>query len=175
MTVDMTQQAGAGQGIGLVHFITNLCQIGAAADELAGDVVSAWPSRGILERARVGGDCSKETISNALGNGPVGNLQQAIDEFTRGGFSGGDPVQIAIASVALVMVNIDQELTILDTAADLAEPFEARGVCGDYAIKLVSRLGFLKKMIGVEKLVLLRVAIFVPTEDLFSLVFEGES
>src|SRR5882724_8506986 len=166
--IDMLQKTRAGERIGLVNFVADPGEVGAAFDEFAGDVVGAGPGVGILEGAGVGGDGGEKAIRDGRGDGPIGGLQEAEDDFTAGRLAGGDPVDVAIAGVAGVMVDIDEELAAANRVADLAETFEAGAISGDDAIKLLTGAGFLNEMAGVEKGVFMRHGIFIPAGDLFA-------
>jgi len=63
---------------------------------------------------------------------------------------------------------------MVNATAHFAQAFKTGSIRRDHTIEFVARFGFLKKMIWIQELVFLRIAVFVPTQHLFALVFEGE-
>ena len=75
VAVNVFEQPGAGERVGLVNLVANRGEVRAAADEFAGDVVGARRGGGVLEGAGVGGDGGEEAVGNALGDGPRAALR----------------------------------------------------------------------------------------------------
>ena len=144
MAVDVTEQSRTGERIGLIDFIADFGEVGAPADEFAGNMVSGWASGGILERAGIGRDGGEEAVGNGLGDGPFGDPHDAEDEFAAGRLAGRDPVDIGIARIALVMIDIDQQISVLNAFADLPQPLETGAIGGNDAVELMPRLRFLE-------------------------------
>jgi hypothetical protein len=61
---------------------------------------------------------------------------------------------------------------MLDAGADFAQALITRGIGRNHTIELVSGFRLLKGMVRVEKLVLLRITILIPAENLFALILE---
>ena len=81
VAVDVPQQPGAGERIGLVDFVADLGEVGAAAHQFAGHVIGAGARGGILKRAGVGETAVKRQSAIGLVMGHSAILQQAEDEF----------------------------------------------------------------------------------------------
>ena len=175
MAVDVPEQSRTGERIGLIDFIADFGEVSAAADEFAGNVISGRARAGILERAGIGRDGGEEAVGNGLGDGPFGDPHDAEDEFAAGRLAGRDPVDIGIAGIALVMIDVDEELATGDAGADFSEAVKAGGIRGNDAVELMAGLGPLKQMLGIEELVFLRERIFVPAKDFLAFSAEGES
>src|SRR5439155_16583728 len=79
-----------------------------------------------------------------------------------------DPVDIGVAGVAFVMVDVDQEAAPGDARTDLSQAVETGGVRGDNAVKFMARFGLLKKAVGIEEVVFFREPVLVPTQDLLA-------
>src|ERR1017187_234862 len=174
VAVDVPQQPGAGEWIRLVHLVADLSEVSAAADELARDVIGPGARAGILKGAGVGGDGGEEAVGNALGDRPLGNLQQPEDEFPRRRLVSGDPVQVGVARVALVVVDVNEELVVAKAPPARAEAVEGGRVGGYDAVELHALLGLLDDAVPVEELVFLRDAIFVPASDFLAFGAERE-
>jgi len=82
VAIDVPEQPGAGERIGLIDFIADPRQVGAAAHQFAGNVIGARARGGVLEGPGVGRDGGEETVCDPLGDGPLGDLQQAKDELS---------------------------------------------------------------------------------------------
>ena len=87
---------------------------------------------------------------------------------------GGDPVQVGVARVALVVVDVDEELAVGNAPPDRAETVEGGRVGGHDAVELHALLGLLDDAVPVEELVFLRNAIFVPTGHFLAFGAERE-
>jgi hypothetical protein len=72
-----------------------------------------------------------------------------------------------------VVIDVDQELAVGNAWGDGTQALEAGRVGSDYAIEFKTCLGFLEEMIRIEKLLLLRIAVFIPADDFFALVLQG--
>ena len=130
VAVNVPQQPGARERVRLVHLVADLGEVGAAAHQFAGDVIGVRAGARILKRAGVGRDRGEQAVRNALRDWPLGHFHQPEDEFPVGRFAGGNPVQVAEARVALVVVDVDEELAVGDAASDRAEAFEGGRVGG---------------------------------------------
>src|SRR5262249_34474289 len=105
---------------------------------------------------------------------PARDFQEAINQFASRRFTRRNPVDIGIARIAFVMINIDEQLSARDAFAGRAKPFEARAIGGDDTIKFLSAFWFLKQLAWIEEGVFLRHFILVPTGDLFALALQRE-
>ena len=97
-----------------------------------------------------------------------------MDEFAAGRFARRNPVDVAVTGVALVMVNVDEQLPLLDEISDGAEAFVAGAIGGDDEIERFAGLGFLKISFGIEKSVFRGNGILIPTDNLLSFCAESE-
>src|SRR5690349_4185219 len=175
MAIDMFQQTGARERVGLIDFIANFREVCAAPDQFSGDVISAGTRARILEGARVSGDSSEKTISDRLGDRPFGNREEAEKQFARRGLACRDPIEVGVAGVALVVIDVNEELAVSDTRRNRTEALETGGIRGNHAIEFRAALRPLKEAVRVQKLVFLGNRIFVPANDLFALVLQGHS
>src|SRR2546422_7619531 len=137
-------------------------------------MVSGRARAGILKRAGIGRDGGEEAIGNGFGNGPSGDTHDPENEFATGRLAGRNPVDIGIARVALVMIDIDEDLATGDAGADFSEAIKTRRIGGDHAVKFMPLLRLLKEMVGIEELVFLGERVFVPAPDFFAFGTEGE-
>src|SRR5262245_6475784 len=174
MIVYMLEEADARERVGLINLVANPGEVRAALHEFGGDVVGRRPGVGILKRAGVGGNGREQAIGDRRGDGPAGNLEQAENQLASGRFPGRDPVDVAIARVAGVVVNVDQQFPVLNAFAHFAQPLETRAVCGNHAVEPQSRGRGLKQLVRVEKGEFLRHVVFVPTDDLLALFPQRE-
>jgi hypothetical protein len=122
---------------------------------------------------------SVETAVNrqsAIGRviGQRATFEQAVNQLAGGRLARGDPVHVAIARVAFVMVNVDENFPVRDMFADPAKTLEARAIGGDDTVEFHPGLWLLKQSVGVEKFVFLRKGILVPTDDFFAFVLERQ-
>jgi hypothetical protein len=86
----------------------------------------------------------------------------------------GNPIDIAVARVAFVMVNVDENFPMADTSAEPAQALEACAIGGDDAVKFHSALRLLEQSIPIEELVFLRNGIFIPAINFFPFIFERQ-
>src|ERR1700676_4538362 len=99
---------------------------------------------GILKRAGIGGNGRKQQVGNRLGDWPAGDLQQTINQFATRCIARGDPIYIRISWIADVMINVDQDFSIPDAIANLAQALKTGAIGGDNTIKLFARLRLLQ-------------------------------
>jgi len=174
VAVNVAQQAHTGERVGLINFIADFCQVSSAADKFTSNMIRARARVRILERTGVGGNRCEKAISDLLCNRPFGCSEELENKFAGRGLTGGDPVDIAVASIALVMIDIDENLARRDARADGAEPFETCGISCNHAIELLSGLRLLDDAVGIQESVFFRGNILIPAGDLFALVLKGE-
>ena len=74
-----------------------------------------------------------------------------------------------------MMIDIDEDFSIGDAPSHFAEPVEARGIGCNNTVKLDTRFGLSKKMLWIEKLVLLRQSILIPADYLLALGTKSKS
>src|SRR5213594_1230072 len=141
---------------------------------MRGHVVGRRTRAWILKGAGVGGHGSEEAISDLRRNGPVAGLEKAIDEFTGGRLLVGDPIEVPVARVAGVMVDIDEDLPVLDALPGLAEPLEAGAIRGNHAVECATWLRGVEEAVRVEEGQLAGHRILVPNGDGLAGVLEGE-
>ena len=79
-----------------------------------------------------------------------------MDKFASGRFTRRYPIHVPVASVALVMVNVDEKLSLRDELADFTETLKAGAIRGDDQIKLLTRLRFLHGAFRIEESIFLR-------------------
>src|ERR1700719_1141694 len=72
------------------------------------------------------------------------------------------------------MVYIDEQFALGDGRGHRAKALEAGGIGSDDAIEFGAAPGFLKKLVGIKELILLRNDIFVPAHDLLSFIPQGQ-
>src|SRR5262249_37750605 len=130
MAVDMFEQAGAREGIGLIDFVADLGQVCTAPNQFAGHVISTRARAGILEGAGIGRDGREKTIGDWFGDRPLGNGEETEEQFAGGRLARRDPIEIGVSSIALVVIDIDEELAIGDAWSNGAEALKAGGVSG---------------------------------------------
>ena len=171
--VNVPEQPHAGKRIGLINLVANFGQVRAARDEFGPGVECAGPRRGILKRTGIGGNGGEQTIGNRFGDRPARDLEQTKNQFAGGRFARGNPVDVAVARVAFVMVNVDENFPVHDAPADFAQPFETCAIGGDDTVEFHPGLRLLKQSVRVEKFVFLRHGILVPADDLFALVLQA--
>ena len=102
------------------------------------------------------------------------DFQEAVDQFAAGRIAGGDPINIGVAGVADVVINVDENFAIADAFADLAEAVEAGAIGGDDAVEFFAVLRLVEQSFGIEKFVFLRDGVLVPDGDFFAGVAKGE-
>ena len=73
-----------------------------------------------------------------------------------------------------MMIYIDENFSIADAIAHLAQTLKTGAIGGHNTIKLLTRLRLLPVPVAIEKFIFIRDAILVPDGDLFSLVAQGE-
>ena len=112
--VHVLLQFHARQGIALVNLLTDAREMGAAIHQLGGGVVGGGLRGGVLETAGIGADSGKEAIGDGRGDRPLGLLEKAIDEFAAAGGFGVDPVDVAVACVGAVMIDVDERAAFAD-------------------------------------------------------------
>ncbi len=105
--IDFAEEFDAGEGEGLVDFLGDDFEIGAVLDEVGGGFEGRGESGGVLEGASICGDGGVEIIGDGGGDGPVGVLDELVDEFSGGGFVGADPIEVAVLGIGGVVVDID--------------------------------------------------------------------
>ena len=86
---------------------------------------------------------------------------------------GGDPIDVGVASVAFVVVDVDKKLTVLDAFTDRAKPFKAGAVRRNHAIEPPSRFGRLEQMVGFQKAKFARERVLVLADDFLALMLQG--
>jgi len=175
VAVNMAQQARTRQRVRLINFVADFGEVSAAPDQFARDMVSTGTRARILKRAGVCGDCREEAIGNGPGDRPLRNLEQSEDKFPGGRLARRNPIDISIARVAFVVIDVDEELAVGNAGTDFPKPLEAGGVSGDDAIEFLAAFWLLERMVAVEEFIFLRVAIFVPAKNLFAFVAQGEA
>ena len=72
------------------------------------------------------------------------------------------------------IIHIQDEPTVANGKPDFAEALEAGAVSSDDTIEFGAGAGFLKQVMGIQKLVFLRDTIFIPANDFFALVFQRQ-
>jgi hypothetical protein len=175
VVIDVAKEPDAGQGVGLIDLVANFGEVGAAFHKFTGDVVSGGPGGGVLEGAGVRGNGGEQTVGDGRRDGPFGGLQQAEDEFAGGGGVGGDPVLVGEASVAGMVIDVDEEPAFFDAGARGAEAVETGGIGGDDAIEDASGPGALDEVIGVEEGEFMGDGVLVPDDDILIFRLEGEA
>ena len=138
--VNMLEQLRARQRIGLINFVANFREVGAARDQFRAGVKRPGPRVGILERAGVRRDGGEQLVGNRRGDRPARGFQQSVNQFAGGRLARRHPVHVGVARVAFVMVNVDENFPVADALAGLAEPLEARAVGGDDAVEFFAAL-----------------------------------
>src|SRR5438309_1761983 len=138
-----------------------------------------------MERGRAGGRVLKgagvrrnggeQAIGDWLSDLPAARFEQSENQFARGRFVIGDPVDIAVTSVALVMVDVDEKLSLLNTFAHFAQSLVTGAVGGHNAIKLMVAPRNLQRVLAIQKSELGWKHVFIPADDFLSLVFQGQS
>src|SRR5437867_2582800 len=174
MAVNMFQQPGAGQRVGLIDLIADFGQVRTAVDQLARHMITARTCARILKRAGISRNGGEKAISDRFRDWPFGEFEQAEDQFAARGLTRGNPIKISITSIALVMIDVDKHFALRDARADGSQPFETGGVSRNDTIEFQPRLWFLKNLFRIEEFVFLRNAIFIPTEDFFPLVPQSQ-
>ena len=106
---------------------------------------------GILKRAGVGGNGGEQQIGNRLGDRPACDFEQTVNQFAATRFAPGNPVDVGVARIAFVMVNVDEHLPVADALAGFAEPFVARAIGRDNAVEIHPAFRFLKNAVRVEE------------------------
>src|SRR5579884_2802486 len=170
IVIDMLEQFRARERIRLIDFVADFGKVRATFDKIAGNIVSAGAGAGILERAGVGGNGGEQAIGNRRSNRPVHSLHEAENDFTGGCFLGGYPVDVAVARVAGVMVNIDEQFALADVPPSLAQAFETGRIGRNNAIEFLARFWPLHKFIGIEKCQLIGHRVLIPAGDFFALI-----
>ena len=127
-----------------------------------------------MKRTGVRRDRSEQAVGDRLGDRPARDFQQSKNQFAGGRFARGHPVHVAVARVAFVMVNVDENFPVRDMPANPAKALEARAIGGDDTVEFPPGLWLLKQSVGVEEFVFLRKEILVPTDDFFALVLERQ-
>src|SRR6266571_6517371 len=172
--IDVLEQADARERIGLINLVADFGEVRTALHEFAGDVEGVRAGGGILERAGVGGYGGEQTIGNGRGDRPIGRLQETENQFARGGLFGRHPVEVGVARVAGVMVDVDEPLSVLNVIPRFAEPLEAGAIGGNHAVKSASGPGRLIYLLRVQKGQLGWQGVLVPANDFFALVLQGQ-
>src|ERR1051325_1679373 len=175
MIVDVLQQAHARERIGLVNLVANPGEVGAALDEFAGDGQRGGRGAGILERAGVSGDGGEKIVGDERCDRPIGGFEQMEDQFPGGRFPVGDPVQVTVAGVAGVVIDIDEQFSRADVPRDLAKALEAGAVGGDDAVELASPLWRAENLLRIQEGALARDGMLVPAGARFAFILEGVS
>ena len=139
IAVNVFEQPRAGERIGLVNLVANFREVRAARDEFRPGVKGAGPRRGVLERAGVRRDGGEQAVGNLPGDRPARDFEQSKNQFAGGRLARGDPVHVAIARIAFVMVNVDENFPACDILADLAKTLEARAIGGDDTVEFHGR------------------------------------
>src|ERR1051326_7243880 len=138
-------------------------------------MVAGGPGAGILERTRIGRDGGEQAIGDGPGDGPVRRLEQTEDQLAGGGFPGGHPVDVAVACVAGMMIDIDEPFAVLHAFADLPHPFEAGRIRGEDAVESMAGRRRSDEFAGIEEGEFLGKRILVPADDLFALGLQSQS
>ena len=138
-------------------------------DEFAANMKGSGPGARILERTCVGGYGREQAIRDAWGDLPTRSFEQTINQFARGRIARRDPVQITVARVALVMVNIDERFSSGNERAGFAEALEAGAIRGNDTVEFQTVPRLLEIAIAIEKPVFLRHPVLVPARNLFAL------
>ena len=110
--VNVLEQPHAGERIGLVNLVANFREVRAARDQFRPGVKRAGPRRGVLKRAGVRRNGGEQTVGDRLGDRPARDLEQAVNQFAGGRLARGNPVHVAVARVAFVMVNVDENFPV---------------------------------------------------------------
>ena len=106
---------------------------------------------------------------------PSGFLDQAIDQFTAGGFATGDPVDVAEARITGVVVDVDQHLPVGDVFLRRAEALDAGGIDRDDAVEwTVDFSRRLDDLIRVEETQFGGHRILIPNGDFLAPLEQGQ-
>jgi hypothetical protein len=171
--VNMFEQPRARERIRLINLVANFGEVRAARDEFRAGVKRAGPRRGILKRAGVGGNGGEQAVGNRLGDRPARDFEHAVNQFAAGRLARGNPVDVGVARVAFVMVNVDENFPVADALATLPSRSKARAIGGDDAVEFC-RVSVFETGRRVEEFVFLRDGIFVPANNFFAFVLQRQ-
>src|SRR5712692_6692299 len=174
VVINVLEQAHARERVGLINLVADFGEVRATLDEFAGDVEGGRAGSRVLERAGVGGNGGEQTIGDGRGDGPVGGLQETENQFASGRLFGRHPVEVGVARVAGVVIDVDKQLSVLNVFPRLAEPLEAGAIRGNHTVKFASGPGRLINLVRVQKGQLGRQRVLVPANDLLFLVLQGQ-
>ena len=170
IVVNALQQLDAGERVRLVNLVADGGEVGAFFHKVAGGVIGLGQGARVLERAGVGGDGGEQAVGNSRRDFPAGLPDELIDQLAAGGLLAGDPVHVAKAGVAGVVVDVDERPAVGDVFLRGAQALDARGVDGDDAVKrALDRPRRLDELIRIEKPQLGGHGILIPADDLLAL------
>jgi len=137
-------------------------------------MISTRTGSGILKGSSIRGNGREQAIGDLFCDGPFGNFEQTKNELSRGRFMRRNPVDVRVPGVALMMVDVDEHLPIVDAWPNGSQPLKAGGIGSNNAVETLTPLGLLDDMIRIQKPVFLRATIFVPTNNLLTLGAQGQ-
>ncbi len=174
VAVEMLEQPDAGERKGLIDLARDGVHVRAQSDQFARGMVGQRFGGGVLEGAGIGGNRGKKTIGNGRRDWPLSGLEKTKNQFAGRSLAGGNPIQIAVARVAQVMVDVDEAFAPGNGRPGDTQALEGGAIGGDNQIKLVAVGGLLEDVMRIQKRVFLRHHIFVPTNHVLSLLAQRQ-
>ena len=115
----------------------------------------------------------KRQLADFRGNGPTGFLQQTINKLSSRWGAFGNPIDIAIASIALMMVDVDERTVFANRRHRIPNTITGGSIDCNDTIELFSGNGMLHQFTRIQKGQFRGNIVIIPADHTLAFVFSG--